>query len=103
MYAASSRYLAMAAMAAVAIRQVLAPKLSELLARRSTERASAAYQTTTSWLVALNWPIYLALLTFGPALLRCSAATSPAARWSWSWCRRPCCSPPPSARSTWSC
>ena len=69
-YAASSRYLAMAAMAAVAIRQVLAPKLSELLARRSTERAAAAYQTTTSWMIALNWPIYLALLTFGPALLK---------------------------------
>ncbi|HYJ73620.1 MAG TPA: oligosaccharide flippase family protein, partial [Actinomycetota bacterium] len=68
-YAASTRYLAMAAMAAVAIRQVLAPKLSELLARRSTERASAAFQTTTSWMVALNWPIYLALLTFGPVLL----------------------------------
>jgi O-antigen/teichoic acid export membrane protein len=69
-YAASSRYLAMAAMAAVAIRQVLAPKLSELLARRSTGRAAAAYQTTTSWMIALTWPIYLALLTFGPALLR---------------------------------
>jgi O-antigen/teichoic acid export membrane protein len=68
-YAASTRYLAMAAMAAVAIRQVLAPKLSELLARRSTERASAAFQTTTSWMVALNWPVYLALLTFGPVLL----------------------------------
>jgi O-antigen/teichoic acid export membrane protein len=68
-YAASSRYLAMAAMAAVAIRQVLAPKLSELLARRSTGRAAAAYQTTTSWMVALNWPIYLALIAFGPALL----------------------------------
>ena len=68
-YAASSRYLAMAAMAAVAIRQVLAPKLSELLARRSTERAAAAYQTTTSWMVALNWPIYLTLLSFGPVLL----------------------------------
>jgi O-antigen/teichoic acid export membrane protein len=69
-YAASSRYLAMAAMTAMAIRQVLAPKLSELLARRSTERAAAAYQTTTAWMVALNWPIYLALLTFGPALLK---------------------------------
>ncbi|HEV3503675.1 MAG TPA: polysaccharide biosynthesis C-terminal domain-containing protein, partial [Actinomycetes bacterium] len=69
-YAASSRYLAMAAMAAVAIRQVLAPKLSELLARRSTERAAAAYQATTAWMVALNWPIYLVLLTFGPALLQ---------------------------------
>ena len=69
-YAASTRYLAMAAMAAVAIRQVLAPKLSELLARRSQERASSAYQTTTSWMVALNWPVYLALIAFGPALLQ---------------------------------
>jgi O-antigen/teichoic acid export membrane protein len=69
-YAASTRYLTMAAMAAVAIRQVLAPKLSELLARRSTERAAASFQTTTCWMVALNWPIYLALLTFGPALLQ---------------------------------
>jgi O-antigen/teichoic acid export membrane protein len=68
-YAASSRYLAMAAMAAVAIRQVLAPKLSELLARRSSGRAAVAYETTTSWMVALNWPIYLTLLTFGPVLL----------------------------------
>jgi O-antigen/teichoic acid export membrane protein len=69
-YAASSRYLAVAAMAAMAIRQVLAPKLSELLARESQERASSAYQTTTGWMVALNWPIYLALIGFGPALLQ---------------------------------
>ena len=68
-YAASSRYLTVAAMAAVAIRQVLAPKLSELLARRSTERAAAVYQSTTAWMVAINWPIYLVLLIFGPALL----------------------------------
>ena len=68
-YAAASRYLTVAAMAAVAIRQVLAPKISELLARRSTERAGAVYQGTTAWMVAINWPIYLVLLTFGPALL----------------------------------
>jgi O-antigen/teichoic acid export membrane protein len=68
-YAAASRYLTVAAMVAVAIRQVLAPKLSELLARRSTGRAAAVYQSTTAWLVAVNWPIYLVLLTFGPALL----------------------------------
>jgi O-antigen/teichoic acid export membrane protein len=69
-YAASARYLAMAAMVAVAIRQVLAPKLSELLARRSQARAASAYQTTTSWMVALNWPIYLTLIAFGPVLLQ---------------------------------
>jgi O-antigen/teichoic acid export membrane protein len=68
-YAAASRCLTVAAMAAVAIRQVLAPKLSELLAGGATERAAAVYQTATAWLIALTWPIYLALLTFGPALL----------------------------------
>jgi O-antigen/teichoic acid export membrane protein len=68
-YAAASRYLTVAAMAAVAIRQVLAPKLSDLLARRSTARAAAVYQSTTAWMVAINWPIYLVLLIFGPALL----------------------------------
>jgi O-antigen/teichoic acid export membrane protein len=68
-YAASTRYLAAAAMAAVALRQVLAPKLSELLARRSQQRAQSVFQTTTTWMVALNWPIYLALIAFGPALL----------------------------------
>jgi O-antigen/teichoic acid export membrane protein len=68
-YAASTRYLAAAATVAMAIRQVLAPKLSELLARRSQQRAQSVYQTTTCWLVALNWPVYLALITFGPALL----------------------------------
>jgi O-antigen/teichoic acid export membrane protein len=69
-YAASTRYLATAAMAAVALRQVLAPKLSELLARRSQQRAQSVYQTTTCWMVAMNWPIYLALIAFGPALLK---------------------------------
>jgi O-antigen/teichoic acid export membrane protein len=38
-------------------------------ARAGCGRAGAAYQTTTSWMVALNWPIYLALLAFGPVLL----------------------------------
>jgi O-antigen/teichoic acid export membrane protein len=68
-YAASSRFLVVAAMAAVAIRQVLAPKLSELLARRDHARAAAAYQTSTCWLVAIGWPVYLTLIAFGPALL----------------------------------
>jgi O-antigen/teichoic acid export membrane protein len=68
-YAASSRFLVIAAMAAVAIRQVLAPKLSELLARRDHARAAATYQVSTCWLVAISWPVYLTLIVFGPALL----------------------------------
>jgi O-antigen/teichoic acid export membrane protein len=48
----------------------MAPKLSELLARRLQARAAVVYQATTCWMVGLNWPIYLVLLADGPALLR---------------------------------
>jgi O-antigen/teichoic acid export membrane protein len=68
-YAASSRYLVAAAMVALAIRQVMAPLLSELFARQSQQRAQSVYQTGTCWMVALNWPIYLVLIVFGPPLL----------------------------------
>jgi O-antigen/teichoic acid export membrane protein len=68
-YAAATRYLVAAAVLAQAIRQVMAPKLSELLARQSQERAAAVYRTTTSWAVGLNWPIYLVLIAYGPVLL----------------------------------
>jgi O-antigen/teichoic acid export membrane protein len=68
-YAASSRYLVAAAMVALAIRQVMAPLLSELFARQSQRRAQSVYQTGTCWMVALNWPIYLVLIVFGPPLV----------------------------------
>ncbi|HYY77800.1 MAG TPA: lipopolysaccharide biosynthesis protein [Actinomycetes bacterium] len=69
-YTAATRYLVAGAFVALAIRQVMAPKISELLAQRLDGRAGAVFQTTTCWMVGLNWPIYLVLVAYGPALLR---------------------------------
>jgi O-antigen/teichoic acid export membrane protein len=68
-YAASTRYLVAGTMLAVAVQQVMGPKLSELLARQQRRRAQSVYQTASCWLVVLNWPIYLALITFGLPLV----------------------------------
>jgi O-antigen/teichoic acid export membrane protein len=68
-YAASTRYLVAGTMLAVAVQQVMGPKLSELLARERRDRAEAVYQTASCWLVVLNWPIYLTLIIFGVPLL----------------------------------
>jgi len=67
---AATRYITAGLMAGVAVQQVMGPKLSELLARRSMERSGAVYQTATTWLVTLTWPLYLTFATFSPTLLR---------------------------------
>jgi O-antigen/teichoic acid export membrane protein len=67
---AATRYITAGLMAGVALQQVMGPKISELLARRSTDRAGAVYQTGTTWLVTATWPLYLTFATFSPTLLR---------------------------------
>ena len=67
---AATRYITAGLMAGVALQQVMGPKMSELLARRSNERAGAVYQTGTTWLVTLTWPLYFTFATFSPTLLR---------------------------------
>jgi O-antigen/teichoic acid export membrane protein len=68
-YTAATRYVVIGMFAAIAIMQVLAPKLSELLAKQEHEGAEQIYQTATAWLIGLNWPIYLTLIVFAPFLL----------------------------------
>jgi O-antigen/teichoic acid export membrane protein len=67
---AATRYITAGLMAGVALQQVMGPKISELLARRSNERAGAVYQTGTTWLVTLTWPLYFTFAIFSPTLLR---------------------------------
>jgi Membrane protein involved in the export of O-antigen and teichoic acid len=67
---AATRYVTAGLMAGVAVQQVMGPKLSELLAKRSMARAGAVYQTATTWLVTLTWPLYLTFALFSPTLLR---------------------------------
>lgn len=68
-YAAASRFLIVGLMAVQAIQQVTAPKISELLATQSLHRAIVVYQTSTAWMMASSWPLYLFFAVFAPTLL----------------------------------
>jgi O-antigen/teichoic acid export membrane protein len=67
---AATRYITAGLMVGVAIQHVIGPKLSELMAQRSWERARGVYQVTTAWLMVATWPLYLTFALFAPTLLR---------------------------------
>ena len=67
---AATRYITAGLMVGVAIQHVAGPKLSELMAQRSWDRARGVYQTTTAWLMVATWPLYLTFGLFAPTLLR---------------------------------
>jgi O-antigen/teichoic acid export membrane protein len=69
-YAAASRLLAVGAFALQAVFLVIGPQISALLAQRSRERALEIYQTSTAWLTAIAFPVYLTMFVFAPLLLR---------------------------------
>lgn len=65
-YAAASRFLLLGLMFVQAIQQVMAPRVSEFLARGDVSRAHVLYETTTAWLIIIAWPIYLISATAVP-------------------------------------
>ena len=67
---AATRYITAGLMVGVAVQHVAGPKLSELMAQRSWDRARGVYQTTTAWLMVATWPLYLTFALFAPTLLR---------------------------------
>ncbi|MEW6476288.1 MAG: polysaccharide biosynthesis C-terminal domain-containing protein [Actinomycetota bacterium] len=67
---AATRYVTAGLMVGVAVQQVAGPKLSELMAQRSWDRARGVYQTTTGWLMVATWPLYLTFALFAPTLLQ---------------------------------
>jgi len=67
---AATRYITAGLMVGVAVQHVAGPKLSELMAQKSWDRARAVYQTTTAWLMVATWPLYLTFALFAPTLLR---------------------------------
>ena len=69
-YAAASRFLLLGLLFVQAIQQVMAPRISEFLARRDTDRAGLIYETTTAWLTLVSWPIYLTSALFAPFLIQ---------------------------------
>ncbi|MBA2578221.1 MAG: oligosaccharide flippase family protein [Euzebyaceae bacterium] len=69
-YAVATRYLTIGHLVIGAILQVTGPKLSELLAAKSQDRASSVYQAATCWVTALVWPVYFTVGIFAPFLLQ---------------------------------
>jgi O-antigen/teichoic acid export membrane protein len=68
-YTAAARCATQGAFAIHAVVFVIGPLVSGLLATDERERAQAVYQTATSWLTALSWPIYFSLVAFAPLVL----------------------------------
>jgi O-antigen/teichoic acid export membrane protein len=69
-YAAASRLVTAGLFALTAAFLVMGPQISALLACGERERAQAVYQTSTCWLAAISFPIYITLALFAPLLLR---------------------------------
>ena len=68
-YTVATRLLQAGFLAVDAIGQAVEPMFSSLLASDHKVRAHSLYQVATGWLVALTWPLFLAMWIFAPAVL----------------------------------
>lgn len=69
-YTAATRFVVVGQMAANALMMATQPRLAVAIARGDRAEVSQIYRTSTSWLVALTWPVYLVLIVFGETLLQ---------------------------------
>jgi O-antigen/teichoic acid export membrane protein len=69
-YTAATRLLVLGNFALLAVINVVGPQISDLLTRENRDRARVVYQTATSWLMLLTFPVYFILAVFSPLLLR---------------------------------
>jgi O-antigen/teichoic acid export membrane protein len=70
LYTAATRFPILGLMFVQAIQQVMAPKISVLLALGARDRALTLYQTTTAWLILVSWPIFFGSVAFAPLFLQ---------------------------------
>lgn len=68
-YAAASRFLALGQLAGGAISQAVQPHLGAALTHSDRGGVRALYVTSTGWLIALTWPLYLTFVVFAPSIL----------------------------------
>lgn len=69
-YASGTRYILPGTYAAMALMQVIGPRISGMLARDERAEASALLKVVAGWQVAVMWPIYLITALFPTPLLR---------------------------------
>lgn len=68
-YAAATRFLVVGQLANQAIAMAVQPQIAGLLAVDDRARTNEVYRSSTAWLVAMAWPLYLLAAVFSPEIL----------------------------------
>ncbi len=68
-YTAATRFIVVGQMGNNAISTAAQPSLAVSIAERDRHGTNHIYQTSTAWLMALTWPLYLTLALFGGTFL----------------------------------
>lgn len=58
-YTAATRFVALGQFGIQAIQQVLQPRFSQLIARKQHQTLEQVFKTSTSWNMAIAWPLYV--------------------------------------------
>lgn len=68
-YAAASRVVAAGTFAQGAVRIVIGPQITEMLAREEVERAREVYRVSSVWVTVVAFPLYVAIAASAPLVL----------------------------------
>jgi O-antigen/teichoic acid export membrane protein len=69
LYTAATRFVVLGQLGVMAIQQVLRPRLTEMLAVEDDAETNRVFATSTAWIMALSWPIYVTAIVAGPLYL----------------------------------
>jgi len=70
LYTAATRFVILGQLGVMAIQQVLRPRLSEMLVVADDVETNRVFATSTAWIMALSWPIYITAIVAGPLYLK---------------------------------
>lgn len=68
-YTAATRFVVLGQLGSQAVSLAVQPKFSELLARHDLATTGRVYRTSTSWVMAVTWPIHLLVAVNAPVIL----------------------------------
>jgi O-antigen/teichoic acid export membrane protein len=68
-YTAATRFLVVGQLVGSAISRASQARFTELFTLGDRRGANSIYQTTTTWLILLLWPVFLLSIAYGPVLL----------------------------------
>lgn len=70
LYTAATRFVVLGQLGVQAVQQVLQPRLSQLLASDERGTLRNVFSTSTAWIIASSWPVYLTAIVAAPLYLR---------------------------------